>query len=68
MTDKTSENKLKKQRNIIRVIIQYSSRNTGTTQLQKGQIKETKNTTINTGSLNLIKMLNLQVNFGEFCE
>jgi hypothetical protein len=30
---------------IIRVIIQYSSRNTGTTQVEKGRIEETKSTT-----------------------
>jgi hypothetical protein len=45
ITDKTSKDNLKSRQHILRVIQQYSSRNAGTTQVEKGQIEETKNTT-----------------------
>jgi hypothetical protein len=45
ITDKTSKDNLKSRQHILRVIRQYSSRNTGNTQVENGQIEETKNTT-----------------------
>jgi hypothetical protein len=45
ITDKTSKDKFKKHSTYPKGDIQYSSRNNGTTQAEKGEIEETKNTT-----------------------
>jgi hypothetical protein len=37
------ETNLKDRQHILSMIIQYSSKNTGTTKVEKGQIEETKN-------------------------
>jgi hypothetical protein len=42
MKPKTSKDNLKGRQHILRVIRQYSSRKTGTTQVEKGQIEGTK--------------------------
>jgi hypothetical protein len=40
-----SKTNLKSRQHILRVIIQYSRRNAGTTKVEKGQNEETKSTT-----------------------